>query len=173
MKYRVIASILIIWIAAFFQSTVLECIEIFNVRPNLLIVVTVIIALLRNSFESAVMGLSLGLTMDILMSKTMGWYALLFFLLTIPITLVNEKIYKEKFLVLFFFAFVSTVFVETMFFLILFMFDSYSYLPYVFSRVIVPEAFYNSVLIFLLFKPLSKLYTILNTLDRRRNRITS
>ena len=94
MKYRIMAAIVLVWTAAFFQSTLLEYIEIFSVRPNLLIVLTVVVALLRSPVESAVMGLFFGLAMDILMGKTMGWYALLFLLITVPISLVNEKLYR-------------------------------------------------------------------------------
>jgi rod shape-determining protein MreD len=166
-------AIILVWSAAFFQSTILEYFEIFSIRPNLLIVLMVIVALHRNPVESAAMGLFLGLSMDILMGKTLGWYALLFFLTTLPISIINEKLYREKFLVLVTFTFASTVAIETMFFLIIFMFRSYSYLPYLFSTIILPEAIYNSILILPLFKPISGVYTILDRVDRRRNRISA
>ncbi len=173
MKYRIMAAIVLVWTAAFFQSTLLEYIEIVSVRPNLLIVLTVIVALLRSPVESAVMGLFFGLAMDILMGKTMGWYALLFLLITVPISLVNEKLYREKLLVLLTFTFVSTVVIETMFVLIMFLFRGYHYLPYIFSTIILPEAVYNSILILPLFRPISGVYNILDTLDRKRNRLSS
>lgn len=173
MKYRITAAIILIWTAAFFQSTILEYIEIFSIRPNLLIVLMVIIALHRSPAESAAMGLFLGLSMDILMGKTLGWYALLFFLTTFPISMINEKLYREKILVLLTFTFASTVIIETLFILIIFMFKSYSNVPYLFSTVILPEAIYNSILILPLFKPVSGVYTILDRVDRRRNRISA
>lgn len=173
MKYRVIAAAILIWITAFCQSAILEYIEIFNIRPNILIVLMVIVALLRGTMESATMGLLFGLTMDILMGKTLGWYALLFFLVSIPISMINEKLYREKFLVLVTFTFSSTIIIETLFFLILFMFRGYSYLPYLFGTVIVPEAIYNSILILPLFKPVSQAYNLLDSVDRRRNRLSA
>ena len=45
MKYRVMAAVILIWITAFCQSTLLEYLEIFNIRPNILIVLMVIVAL--------------------------------------------------------------------------------------------------------------------------------
>jgi len=173
MRYRVMAAVILIWIAAFCQSTLLEYFEIFNVRPNILIVLMVTVALLRSVVESAAMGLLFGLTMDILMGKTLGWYALLFFLVSIPISMINDKLYREKFLVLVTFTFSSTVIIETVFFLIIFMFKDYSHLPYLFGTVIVPEAIYNSILILPLFKPVSKAYNLLDSVDRRRNRLAS
>lgn len=172
MKYRIMAAVAAVWAAAFLQSTVLEYLEVFAVRPNLMIVLMVITALLRNPYESGAMAISLGLCMDILMGKAIGWYGLLFFLISIPISLVNDKIYRDKFIVMFSFTFLATMFIETFFFLIMFMFRGYDNLPYIFSRVILPEALYNSILVLPLFKPVSRVYSILDAVDRRRNRIS-
>jgi rod shape-determining protein MreD len=171
MKNRIIASIAIIWTAAFLQSTLLEYTEIFSVRPNLMIVLMVITALLRSPFESMIMAIGFGLCMDMLMGKTLGWYGLLFFFTALPISLINEKIYRDKFIVLVTFTFASTVIIETFFYLILFLFRGYSDLPYVFVRTVLPEGLYNSILVLPLFKPISRVYSILDTVDRRRNRI--
>lgn len=162
-----------VWTATFLQSTILGYIEIFSVRPNLMLVLMVIVALLRSPIESAAMGLCLGLSMDILMGKTLGWYALLFFLVSIPISLINEKIYREKFVVLFSFTFTASVLIETLFFLIMFLFRDYADLPYIFSRITIPEAMYNSILVLPLFRPVSGVYKILDKVDRRRNRIST
>ena len=83
MKYRIISAIILVFTSAFFQSTILEIIEIFGVRPNLLIVLTVIISLLRSPVESGIMALYFVISMDLLMGKTIGWYGLLFFLVSI------------------------------------------------------------------------------------------
>ena len=173
MKYRITIAAVLVWVAAFLQSTVLEYIEIFSVRPNLLIVMLVVIALLRSPVESAVMGLILGLLMDILTGKFLGWYALLFFLASIPISLINQKIYRDKLFILISFSFITTAVIETSFFLIIFMFGGYEHLGYVLSKIIIPEALYDGILILPLFRPLSKLYTLLDSLDRRRNRISA
>ena len=122
MKYRIMSAIILVWTSAFFQSTILELIELFGVRPNILIVLTVIVSLLRSPVESGIMALSFGLSMDILMGKTIGWYGLLFFLISIPISLINEKLYSEKFIVQFSFTFVATVTIEILFAFVLFIF---------------------------------------------------
>ncbi|MGI6050441.1 MAG: rod shape-determining protein MreD [Acetivibrionales bacterium] len=173
MKYRIISAIILVFTSAFFQSTILEIIEIFGVRPNLLIVLTVIISLLRSPVESGIMALSFGISMDLLMGKTIGWYGLLFFLVSIPISLINEKLYREKFLVLFSLTFVATITIETLFAFILFIFKDLSHMPYLFGTIVLPEALYNSILIFLLFRPIKKVYGLLDRIDRRRNRLSA
>jgi rod shape-determining protein MreD len=173
MRYRIVAAAFLVMAAAVLQSTVMGYLEVFSVRPNILITLAVAIALLRGTVESAIMGAVLGLTMDILMGKTLGWYALLLFLLAILISMVNEKLYREKLLVLMGFGFLSTVAVETLFMLIIFLFRGYRHIPYLFTMVVLPEALLNSILILPLFKPIAKVYNILDTLDRKRNRLSS
>ncbi|HZK34662.1 MAG TPA: rod shape-determining protein MreD [Bacillota bacterium] len=171
MRYRIISAIILILSGALFQSTILESIEIFGIRPNLLIVLTVIVSLLRSPGESGIMALSFGLTMDILLGKSLGWYGLLFFLVSIPISLINEKLYREKFVVLTSFSFASTVIIETLFIFIIFIFKDLGHIPYLFGTIIIPEAIYNSAFILLLFRPITKVYSLLDRIDRRRNRL--
>jgi len=173
MRYRILAAAFLIMAAAVLQSTVMGYLEVFSVRPNIIITLAVVIALLRRTLESAIMGFSLGLTMDILMGKTLGWYALLLFLLSVLISLVNEKLYRDRLLVLMGFCFLSSVVVETSFIVIIFLFRGYEHIPYLFTRVVLPEAALNSILILPLFKPVGKVYNILDTLDRKRNRLAS
>ncbi|NLW03577.1 MAG: rod shape-determining protein MreD [Clostridiaceae bacterium] len=173
MRYRVLAAAFLVLSAAALQSTVMGHFEVFSVRPNILITLAVVIALLRGSVESGIMGVTLGLTMDILMGKVLGWYALLLLMLSIVISLVNEKLYRDKLLVLMSFGFLSTVAVETLYILIIFLFRGYRYIPLIFSTVVLPEAVLNSILILPLFKPVGKVYNILDTLDRKRNRLAS
>jgi LytS/YehU family sensor histidine kinase len=94
-------------------------------------------------------------------------------MLSIVISLVNEKLYRDKLLVLMSFGFLSTVAVETLYILIIFLFRGYRYIPLIFSTVVLPEAVLNSILILPLFKPVGKVYNILDTLDRKRNRLAS
>jgi rod shape-determining protein MreD len=173
MRYRILAAVFLILAAALLQSTLLGYIEIFSVRANIMITLTVVISLLRVPLESAIMGFGLGLSFDILMGKTLGWYALLLMLLSILISMVNDKLYREKTLILAGFSFISTLAVETLFLLIIFMFRGYGVVPYLFSTVVLPEAVMNGVLILPLFKPVRKVYNILDTLDRKRNRLSS
>ena len=173
MRYRIVAAAFLVLAAAVLQSTVMGYLEVFSVRPNILITLAVVIALLRGSVESGIMGVTLGLTMDILMGKVLGWYALLLLMLSIVISLVNEKLYRDKLLVLMSFGFLSTVAVETLYILIIFLFRGYRYIPLIFSTVVLPEAVLNSILILPLFKPVGKVYNILDTLDRKRNRLAS
>jgi len=41
-----------------------------------------------------------------------------------------------------------------------------------FSTIILPEALFNAVLILPLFKPVMKVYNMLDTIDRKRNRLS-
>lgn len=171
MKYRITAAIILVLIGAFFQSTILEVFEFFGVRPNLMIVLTIIVSLLRSPLESGIMAISFGLSMDILLGKSIGWYGILLFLLSLPISIINDKLYREKFIVLVTFTFSGTLIVETLFAVIIFLFKGLNYIPFLFGTIILPEAFINSVIVFVLFRPIRKVYEYLDRIDRRRNRL--
>ena len=98
MKYRVIAASILILMEPSSEYG-LEHIEILNIRPNLLIVHSSYRILAESPVESAAMALLFGLTLDVLMGKT--WAGMHYcFLVSIPISLINEKLYRDKILVL-------------------------------------------------------------------------
>ena len=59
------------------QSTVLQYIEVWNIRPNLLIMLIIYFALIRGSVEGGIIGLAGGILMDILAGKVFGIHSLL------------------------------------------------------------------------------------------------
>ena len=56
MRYRVLAAAFLVLSAAALQSTVMGHFEVFSVRPNILITLALVIALLRCSVEAASWG---------------------------------------------------------------------------------------------------------------------
>lgn len=120
MTKKILIVTSLIYVACLLQSTVLGYIEIHGIRPNLLLIVAVSVALLRNDLESAFTGLALGLGMDILVGRAVGWYGLGFFLANFIIARINPKLYKENPLIPVFFAFTSTLAIETLYYLITF-----------------------------------------------------
>lgn len=105
MRRRILILTLLIYSSCLIQSTVFEYIEIMGIRPNLLLVVAICTALARKDMESAFMGLACGLGMDMLIGRTLGWYAMCLFLVCFSIGLINPKLYKENPLIPIFFVF--------------------------------------------------------------------
>jgi len=147
------------------QTTLLEYVKIYNVKPNLLLVFIVYMALLRGSFEGAVIGFATGLAQDFASGKAMGFYSILGMLLGMIIGSVNKRLYRENILVIIFFNFISTIFYE---FIVLITYKwgtllsnaiagKFQMIAFAFTTIILPEAVYNCVAAILLYIFMMKL----------------
>jgi len=158
MSKKILIVTSFIYAACLLQSTVLEYIEIYGVRPNLLLIASVAAALIRKDLEAAFTGLFFGLGMDILVGRALGWYGICFFLANFLIAQVNPKLYKDNPLIPVFFVFTSTLAAETLYYLISFFIKGYEDFLFVITKLILPESLYNALLAFPVFKIVSYVY---------------
>lgn len=151
MKRRIIVYSIFIFLVVLLQTTLADYIKIYNVKPNLILILVVSVALLRGNGEGAVIGFTTGLIMDMLFGRILGFFALLGMYLGLIIGSVNKRLYRENFLVVIFFTFVSTIAYEgAVYSLNAFMRGDVELL-YPFTRIILPEAIYNSVVSILVY----------------------
>lgn len=94
------------------QSTVLDYAKVFNIKPNLLLVFIVSVALVRGNFEGAIVGFFCGLAQDVATGRVLGFYSLLGLYLGLITGSVNRRLYKENFFVAVFFTFLATLVYE-------------------------------------------------------------
>jgi rod shape-determining protein MreD len=140
-----------IYLVILVQATLAEYIRIYGVKPNILLVFIISVALLRGNVEGAVVGFFTGLSQDMLSGKILGFYSLLGLYLGTIIGSVNKRLYRDNFAVIVFFTFISTVIYEWLvYFLNTFMRNQID-LIYPFTHVILPEAIYNSVISILVY----------------------
>lgn len=129
------------------QSTVLDYIRIYNVKPNLIIVFTISVALLNGNIEGAIVGFFAGLAQDMISGKMIGFYALLGLYLGLAVGSINKRLYRDNIFVVIFFTFVSTIAYESaVYFLCFFrsIIQGRINLLYPLKEIILPEAVYNS-----------------------------
>lgn len=127
------------------QSTVAGKIEIFGVKPNLMLIFIVSVALIGGSVQGAAVGFALGLMQDIMSGKLIGFYSLLGMYLGLIMGTVNKRLYRENFFIIIFFTFVSTIIYEGLvYFLNTFLKGTFD-MGGAFANVIFPEAIYNMV----------------------------
>ncbi|HOM01815.1 MAG TPA: rod shape-determining protein MreD [Acetivibrio sp.] len=170
MRVKVISYAVLMFILALIQSTVLESISVFNVKPNLLLILTVSAALLGNNVEGAVIGFLCGLTQDMLSGRVLGFYALLGLYLGLVISFINKRLYKENVLVAIFTTFISSIIYEfTVYFLSMFFRGSLQ-LVFPFKYVILPEAVYNSVVAIVIFLIVLKINRWSNEVEKLSRR---
>jgi len=144
MRTKIISYTIYIYIIILLQSTLMENIRVFNVKPNLMIIFIVSVALLRGNVEGAIIGFFMGLCQDALSGKVIGFYSLVGLYLGLIIGSVNKRLYRENFLVIIFFTFVSTIVYEfVVYFLNTFSINNIEFV-FPFRNFILPEAIYNS-----------------------------
>ncbi|NLN65499.1 MAG: rod shape-determining protein MreD [Clostridiaceae bacterium] len=165
MKKRIAVLASLVYLTCLVQSTISGAIEIMQISPNFLIVTAVSVALCRSDMESAFMGLFFGLGMDILVGRTLGWYAMCLFLVCLCIGLVNDKLYKDNPLIPMFFAFFSSMTVELMYYFINSFLKGYRDILFVMTNLILPESIYNAVLSLLVYPLVVKIYKRLDKHD--------
>ncbi len=146
MKVKIFLYAICIFVLVIIQSTFLEYIKIYNIKPNLLIVFVIAVALLRGNVEGAVVGLILGLLQDVISGRVIGFYGLLGMYLGVIIGSVNKRLYRENFFVIIFFTLAASITYESIVFILTVFLKYNADILYSFRTFILPEAVYNSVL---------------------------
>lgn len=151
MRVKIVSYAVLIFIIALIQSTVLGSVSVFNVKPNLLMILIVSAALLGSNVEGAIVGFVCGLTQDMLSGRVVGFYALLGLYLGLGVASINKRLYRENVLVAIFTTFTCTIVYEfAVYFLNMFFRGSLG-LAFPFKYVILPEAVYNGIVSIVIF----------------------
>ena len=151
MKFKILVYAFFLLLLLMLQSTLLGYVRIYNVKPNLLVIFVVCVALLRGNVEGASVGFFAGMLLDMTFGKLLGFYSLLGFYLGLTVGSVNRRLYRENYLVVIFFTFVATMLYEAAVYILSnFMTGSMELLMPLTAKIL-PEAVYNSVVSILVF----------------------
>jgi len=101
----------------------------------------------------------------------LGLHAVLYAATAGLISLVNEKLYREKMLIQLSFSIAAVVATEVIFYLAVFLLRGYDSFAMAFVTLILPVALCNGLLVLPLYRPVAGLYARLDVLDRKRNRL--
>lgn len=160
MKLKILFYSFYIFIFLLLQTTLLDYAAIYSVTPNILIVFVIVTALIRGNAEGGAVGFFAGLAVDMLFGSVLGFYALLGFYLGIAAGSINRRLFRENLLVVLFFTFVYSVVYETVVYILNTIMSGNIELLNPLTRVILPEAVYNSAVAVLI-------YALLIRADRR------
>lgn len=157
MKLRILIYAAFLFLLLILQSTLLGYVSIYNVKPNLLVIFVVSVALLRGDKEGAVVGFFAGLMLDMAFGKLLGFYALLGMYLGFAVGSVNKRLYRDNFFVILFFTFVSTALYESSVHILSTLMTGTTDIIWTFTMKILPEAIYNSIVSILIFSVVKKI----------------
>lgn len=170
MKVKIFLISIYILIITVVQSTILDYIRVFGVKPNLLVVFIICFSLIHGDMaEGAAVGFFSGLAQDMVTGKVLGLYSLLGMFLGLVLSSVNRRLYRDNVIVIIFFTFIASAIYESVLML-------YVYLKQPFNLVealrygILPVTIYNcavSILFYVLVSKLNKRLENYNKTSRK------
>lgn len=144
MRIKIIAYTICIIVLTLIQSSMLDYVKVYGVKPNLLVVFIVCTALITNNVQGAIVGFFCGITHDIVSGKVIGLYTLLGLYLGFIIGSLNKRLYRENIFVIILFNFVATIVYQFTIFLLYSFTKGTFEIVFSFKYIILPEAIYNS-----------------------------
>lgn len=164
MRILVISAILII--NTILQSTYFEYIQIIGVKPNTAIIIIVSFAIMRGSFEGALVGFFSGLIQDILFGPNIGTHALLGMYVGYFCGKVNKDFFSENYFLELALCAASVLGYECIIYVFFFLLRGKTDFLYFFNRIILPEVVYTSFISLFIYKIM---YWINNKVEAHEN----
>lgn len=138
--------LLSLFICACFQGTLLNGISILGVTPNFFIIYVSIVCFLAYKHDGIIVSVIFGFILDVLTARYIGVYTVLFLIAAYFVSSLSEKVFNEpRFYVQAIITFVVSVFVNSLYYLIVFFITrnySFGYSTY----IVLLEAVYNTAL---------------------------
>lgn len=127
------------------QSTVLECISLAGIKPNLMLTALVSVACLRDENEGAVYGFFAGLLQDCFFSNYIGSYVFLYTFTGYFCGLLLKSFYRENFILPMGIAAAATFVCSFLYYIINILLMGYTDISYFMGKIIMPEVVYNAL----------------------------
>ncbi len=151
MRARLVIYTILIFIFVTTQVTFLNFIEIFGVRPNLIIILIVSIALLEGRNQGGTVGFFAGLCLDAVIGVALGYHALIGMLLGISLGNINKRFFKENIFIMAICTFISTILFESAVILVSYALGLRMNYIESLNNIILPEAAINTLLGMIIF----------------------
>lgn len=127
------------------QSTLLNSVVIFSVKPNLFLVYVIIICCFCSRVEGAVLGFVSGIILDILIGRFWGMNAILGMLAGFFIANFCERVLRKKnVLIILLIVLLCSFMYESIYYFISYLFSENLNFKTAVFRIIFPESIYNA-----------------------------
>jgi rod shape-determining protein MreD len=146
MKNKLLYLFVLLYFTLIVQTTLLDYIKIYNIKPNLVLILIVCVTLIRGGMEGAVFGLVAGLLQDILCGNSIGPYALLGFVIGFGLGGFNKRFYRDNIFICAIITFVVSIIYESFIILPGISLSDYQLILQILKNDILIEALYNTVI---------------------------
>ena len=166
---RVLADFLMIIICFILQNTVFQAVALASISPNLLVILTSSMGLMRGKKEGMLVGFFCGFLVDIFYGDLFGFYALVYMYIGYVNGFFNKIFYdddiKLPMLVISASEFLYSLIVYVFLFLIRTRFN----FGYYFIHIIIPELVYTIVVTLFLYRLINGVNRKLEQPEKRRS----
>ena len=133
------------------ESTLISHFRIGGIVPNLTLITVMSVALCDGSKSGRHIGFFMGLTQDVLFFRSIGYYALLYYLLGHISGIARRGIRRSNLTSLFLFIIIGDLSYGLVNYVFLAFLRGHTDLPYYLHKIIIPEAAYTSFFILPLY----------------------
>lgn len=149
---KVIAGILLTFVCFILQTTIFQHIQLANVAPNFLLVITVAIGYMYGRAKGAVTGFFCGLATDMMFGNVIGVKALIFMIIGYFNGYANKIYYGDDFSVPLILIAISDFIYGFLYYVCMFLLRGRLNFLYYLRRIIVPEIVYTVFIGIILYK---------------------
>ena len=136
----------VFYISIVLESTLFAFLPIFGLVPNTTMILIICYALYYEEKNGAIIGFTAGLIKDMIVGSVMGISALTFMIIGYFVGYYNRKVFAENPTTPFVLAIISTIFHESLYFLVVFLMGYPIHFGMAVSKIYVYQTIYNALL---------------------------
>lgn len=152
------------------QTTLLDYISINSIKPNLILIFIICVALIKGGMEGAFMGLAAGLLQDILSGNSIGPYAIMGFLVGFSLGGFNKRFYRDNIFACAIITLTVSILYESVFIIPSIPFNNLMLYVSIFKSGILVETVYNVIMCIPIYILILKINNKLDLKDKTGNK---
>jgi len=149
--FKVVLTVIMIFILTVLQTTIVQGFEIFHVVPNLLFITVVCYGILHGDYGALAVGIACGLLLDITGARVVGMNTLLCALAAYFCICVSDSLFNNNVLVAMVFVLVLSIPYELIIYIFNFVIWGRGNFVYALFCKVLPGAVYNFLVTVLLY----------------------
>ena len=163
---RIICSFVMMIIFYIIQTTIFNKITVAGIKPNVVIILVVLIGYKYGKIPGMLMGFFMGLFLDLTESDYIGYYSLIYLIIGYLVGFSNKLYTNDSTLIPLGLVGASDFMLNFLIFITGFLLRNRLDLPYYMMRIILPEVVYTIIVSVLLYRIMDYIYVKLETIGK-------
>ena len=163
---RIICFFVMMIILYLIQTTIFNKITVAGIKPNVVIILVVLIGYKYGKIPGMLMGFFMGLFLDLTESDYIGYYSLIYLIIGYLVGFSNKLYTNDSTLIPLGLVGASDFMLNFLIFITGFLLRNRLDLPYYMMRIILPEVVYTIIVSVLLYRIMDYIYVKLETIGK-------